>query len=219
MPDRSSEEFIAEGRMMQLSTATWSENKASFIEYRFNKRTFRAWTKREWAVKEREKVSLIDCTGTPDESVLKERYLEELNKIQSGTSTSYKPEPSKRFTWKKTQESKLKKLHQALIKGEYIQATWEKFQPLFTGQESSRINPIEWRATQWEIAFLIDLLLQKKLIENCNHIKLICHCFLRENNRQFNEDSLKSQLSEARKGTAGKKVKRDKLEELISSLR
>lgn len=217
MPDRSSEELIAEGRRMQLSTATWSEYKEEFIEYRFNSRKHEAWTKKEWAAKEIERVSRIDCSNRPDESVLKERYLEELKKIQAGKAKSQKPEPSSSFTWN-AHESELSKLHCNLKKGRYIQAPLKDFQQLFKGQEASSIKPIQWKATQWELVFLIDKLIDKKLIVEGSHIQKICLCFIDRNGEPLKPNSIKTQLHDAKKGIAGKQAKERKLLSLIDSV-
>jgi hypothetical protein len=214
MPDTSSPEFIAEGRRLRLSTTTWSQYKEAFISYWYNQRRHQEWTMEEWAVKAFEEVSKIDCSGYPDLDILKKRYLEELRRIQAGKHRSKHQEPITSFSWKSSEEQ-LKRLHRELQSGRYIQAAWKEFKPLFKAQPVSGINPIQWKATNWEIALLIDNLINKGLIERGNYNQQICHCFIDKNRNPYKPNSIKAQLSEAKKGGAGAQHKEESLIHII----
>jgi hypothetical protein len=146
--------------------------------------------------------------------ILKKRYLEELRRIQAGKHKSKHQEPIKSFSWKSSEKG-LKRLHRELKSGMYIQAVWQEFKPLFNAQPVSGINPIQWKATNWEIALLIDNLINKGLIESGNYNQQICHCFIDKKGNPYKPNSIKAQLSEAKKGIAGAQHKVDSLIHII----
>jgi hypothetical protein len=213
--DRSSKEAIEVNNRLSITTANWNEVKEQFIEERYSYRRFEAWSKAEWASKELKYLEQMDFSLSEDREILKERYSKELLKIAQKRIKS--PENQIVFKWD-SQKANLNLLHQELTKGRYIEATKEEFGQLFSGQEASIIQPIKWKATQWELGFFIEYLLQKEIIAKGNHIKISCLLFISEHEQPFKEASLKSQMSEARKsiGIAGNAAKQEKLKELIN---
>ena len=212
--DKSSEENIKKNLRLAITSENWQEKKEAFIEERFSQRKHEAWNLSEWAKHEREYLNSLEFEEE-DRQVLRDRYSRELSKIIKQRLRSN--DLLHAFKWKGKVE-KLRLLHELLKKEKYIQATWKEFEQLFNGQEASRIKPIQWRATQWELGFFIELLLQKKLIAKCNHVRIACQLFIGKNGLQFKEASLKSQMSEARKEVAGNSGKHEKLKALISCL-
>lgn len=214
--DTSSEENIKINLRLPITSENWSNRKELFIQERFSQRKHEAWNLAEWARHELEYLNSLEFEQ-PDRQVLRDRYCRELSQIIKGRRKAGEQVLS--FKWKAA-EKKLKLLYDELKAGRYIECSFKEFEPLFNGHEASSIKPIQWKATQWEFCFLIDYLLQEKLklISKCNHIKIAGLLFIGKNGQPFKEDSLKSQMSEARKGIAGSAAKQEKLEKLIDSL-
>jgi len=210
--DRSSEQTIKENNRLSITSENWSENKKLFIEERFSQRKHEAWSLAEWAKHELD--YLISVTFEDmDRQVLRDRYSRELSKIIKGRMKGGEQQLS--FKWQ-AGEKKLRLLYDELKEERYIQVTRKEFEHLFNGHEASSIKPIQWKATQWELGFFIEYLLQKEIITKCNHIKIACLLFISKNGQPFKEASLKSQMSEARKGIAGSAAKQEKLQQLIN---
>lgn len=212
--DKSSEESIQQGKKLPITSENWNDHKKLFIEERFLQTKHEAWNLAEWTKHELQVLNTLEFEEK-DRQVLRDRYSRELSQIIKGRMKGSEQELS--FKWK-AEEKKLKLLYDKLKEGRYIQATRKEFEQLFNGQEASSIKPIQWRAAQWELAFLIESLLQEELIEKSKHIQRICLCFTKKNGEPFKENSIKSQMSEARResGIAGSAAKQDKLEELIN---
>jgi hypothetical protein len=212
--DRSSEENIKMNLRLSITSENWSSKKESFIEERFSQRRHEAWNQAEWAKHELDYLNSLEFEE-PDRQVLRDRYSRELSQIIKGRRKA--GEQVLGFKWKAA-EGKLKLLYDKLKMGRYIECDFKEFEQLFNEHEASKIKPIQWRATQWELGFCIEYLLQKKLIAKCNHIKIACLLFIGKNWQPIKEDSLKSQMSEARKGIAGNAAKHEKMEEIIRNL-
>jgi hypothetical protein len=212
--DKSSEESKQQGKKLPITSKNWNEKKEHFIEGRFSQREHEAWNLSQWAKQELEYLNSLEFEES-DRKVLKDSYSRELSKIIKGRMKGGEQELS--FKWK-AEEKRLKLLYDKLKEGRYIQCTFKEFELLFKGQEASSIKPIQWKATQWELGFFINYLFKEKLklIAKCNHIKIACLLFISKNGQPFKEASLKSQMSEARKGIAGSAAKQEKLEELIN---
>jgi hypothetical protein len=210
--DRSSEESKQQGRKLPITSENWNDHKKLFIEERFLQTKHEAWNLAEWAKHELEYLNSLEFQEK-DRQTLRDRYSRELSKIIKGRMKGSEQELS--FKWK-AGEKKLRLLYDKLKEGRYIQATRKEFEQLFNGQEASSIKPIEWRATQWELGYFIEYLLQRDIIAKGNHIKIARLLFISKNGQPFKEASLKSQMSEARKGIAGSAAKQEKLEELIN---
>jgi hypothetical protein len=210
--DKSTEESIQKGLKLPITSENWNDHKKLFIEERFLQTKHEAWNLSQWAKQELEYLNSLEFEE-PDRKVLKDSYSRELSKIINGRMKGGEQELG--FNWKAA-EKKLKLLYDKLKEGRYIQCTYKEFEQLFNGHEASSIKPIQWKATQWELGFFIEYLLQKEIIAKGNHIKISCLLFISKNGQPFKEASLKSQMSEARKGIAGSAAKQDKLEELIN---
>lgn len=212
--DRSSEESIKINLRLPITSENWSDKKELFIEERFSQRKHEAWNHAKWAEQELKYLNSLEFEEE-DRRDLRDMYSSELVKISKGRTKA--GEQELRFKWK-AEKQKLKLLYDKLKEGRYIQAKRKEFEQLFNEQEASSIKPIEWRANHWELAYLIEYLLQKYLIEKGNYIQGICHCFIKENGEPFKESSIKSQMNQARQGIAGSNQKKKKIEELIDSL-
>jgi hypothetical protein len=212
--DKSTEESIKNGLKRPITSENWNDKKEHFIEVRFSQRKHQAWNQAEWAKHELEYLNSLEFEEE-DRQTLRDRYSRELSKIIKGRMKGSEQELS--FKWK-AGEKKLKLLYTELKAGKYTQCTYKEFEQLFNGHEASSIKPIHWRATQWELGYFIELLLQKELSTKCNHVRIACLLFIGKNGQPFKEASLKSQMSEARKskGIAGNAAKQEKLEELIN---
>jgi hypothetical protein len=212
--DKSTEESLEQGLKLPITSENWNDKKEHFIEVRFSQRKHQAWNQAEWAKHELEYLNSLEFEEE-DRPTLRDRYSRELSKIIKGRFKG--GEQQHRFKWI-AEEKKLKLLYDKLKEGRYIQSTRKEFEQLFNGHEASSSKPIQWRATQWELAFCIECLLDKKLIDKGRHIQKACLLFIGENKQPFKEHSMKSQLSEARResGIAGSAAKQEKLKELIN---
>jgi hypothetical protein len=210
--DRSSKEAIEVNNRLSITTANWNEVKEQFIEERYSYRRFEAWSKAEWANEELKYLEKMDIISGSDRAILKERYSKELLKIAQERIKS--PENQIVFIWD-SQKANLNLLHEELTKGRYIEATKKEFEQLFSGQEASNIQPIKWKATQWELGYFIDYLLQKEIIAQCYNIKITCLLFYSKKGIQIKEKSLKNQISQAKKEEAGTPSKLKRLEKII----
>jgi hypothetical protein len=213
--DKSTEESLQQGLKLPITSENWNEKKELFIDERFFQRKHEAWNLAEWAKHELEYLNSLEFQEE-DRQTLRDRYSRELSKIIKGRMKGSEQELS--FKWK-AEEKKLKLLYDKLKEGRYIQCTYKEFEQLFKGQEASSIKPTEWRATQWELGYFIELLLQKKLIAKCNHVRIACLLFIGKNGLQFKEASLKSQMSEARKGVAGNSTKENNLNQILQQVK
>jgi hypothetical protein len=210
--DKSTEESLQQGLKLPITSENWNEKKEHFIEVRFSQREHEAWNLSQWAKHELEYLNSLEFQEK-DRQTLRDSYSRELSKIIKGRMKGGEQELG--FKWKAA-EKKLKLLYDKLKEGRYIQATRKEFEQLFNGQEASSIKPIEWRATQWELGYFIELLNEKHLISGSFPIKKIAFSFVKKNGEPFNSNSIKSQRSEAKVLIAGSAAKQEKLEELIN---